>query len=229
MTTTTFADRAQEFYASLRAPRVPPGVHVMNPYRDPQVIAYVREFLCRFYSDNRERSLIVGINPGRFGAGVTGVTFTDPVALQDFCGISNHLPRRRELSSVFIYDVIGHLGGPDRFFGRFFLSAICPLGFTKGRGGVNVNYYDDPVLARAVTPFIVRTLRQQIALGCRRDRLVVLGRGANLKFIERLNAEHGFFADVRGLDHPRFIMQYRRKKVRDYLRAYERLLGEVER
>src|SRR5262247_2000398 len=142
----TFADRAYAFYERLRAPKVPRGTHVMNPYRDPQVRGYVRAFLDRFYSDNRERTLIVGINPGRFGAGVTGVTFTDPVALQDFCGIENHLPRRRELSSVFIYELISLLGGPARFFGRFFLSAICPLGFTKGRGGVNVNYYDDPGL-----------------------------------------------------------------------------------
>lgn len=223
----TFADRAYDFYVSLRAPRVPRGVHVMNPYREPQVLASLRTFLDRFYCDNRERSLIVGINPGRFGAGVTGVTFTDPVALADFCGIESHLPRRRELSSVFVYDVIAHLGGPERFFSRFFLSAICPLGFTRGRGGVNMNYYDEPELARAVTPFIVRTLRQQIALGCRTDVLIVLGAGTNLKFIQRLNEQHGFFGAVRGLDHPRFIMQYRRKRLAEYIHTYEQVLTGI--
>jgi hypothetical protein len=218
----TFADRAYAFYSTLRAPKVPRGVEVMNPYRDRRVLQYVRAFLDRFYADDRERTLILGINPGRFGAGVTGVTFTDPVALSDFCGIENHLGRRRDLSSVFVFDVIQHLGGPVRFFSQFFLSAICPLGFTKG--GINMNYYDEAGLAKAVTPFIVRTLRQQIALGARRDVAVVLGRGTNLRFIQRLNDEHGFFDELRGLDHPRFIMQYRRKRVAEYLRTYEQTL-----
>jgi len=221
----TFADRAIDFYSGLRAPRVPRGVEVMNPYRERRVMGYVRAFAQRFYGDDNQRSLILGINPGRFGAGVTGVTFTDPVALSDFCGIENELGRRRELSSVFVFDVIRHLGGPERFFARFFLSAICPLGFTAG--GVNMNYYDDPKLARAVTPFIVRTLRQQIALGARRDVAVILGAGANLKFMQRLNDEHRFFGELRGLDHPRFIMQYRRKRLPEYLRAYEAALTDL--
>ena len=222
---TTFADRAYAFYSRLRAPKVPKGVDVMNPYRSVRVRGYLRAFLDRFYADNGERVLILGINPGRFGAGVTGITFTDPVAMKDFCGIDNHLPRRRELSSVFVFDVVQHLGGPDAFFSKFFLSAICPLGFTKG--GVNMNYYDDPNLARAVTPFIVDTLKRQIALGCRRDVAVILGRGTNLKFVERLNDEHRFFGELRGLDHPRFIMQYRRKRLAEYLGTYEQTLSEL--
>lgn len=85
----------------------------------------------------RGRVPILGINPGRFGSGLTGVTFTDPVALADECGISNHLPRKRELSSIYIYEMIRHMGGPAEFYQQFFLSAVCPLGFT--RKGVNLN------------------------------------------------------------------------------------------
>jgi len=121
----------------------------MNPYTNPPIRGYVREFLGKYFSDNCERVLILGINPGRFGAGVTGVTFTDPVALAEECGISNDLPRRRELSSVFVYNVINQLGGPNEFNSRFFLSAVCPLGFTRDR--INLNYNDDRKLERAVT------------------------------------------------------------------------------
>src|SRR5689334_24089935 len=115
----------EKFYASLRAPRVPTGIHVMNPYRTAPVKRYTAAFLDKFYNDNEPRSLIFGINPGRFGAGITGITFTDPIALADFCGIPNHLPRRRELSSVFIYDVIAAYGGVGKFYSRFLLSAMC--------------------------------------------------------------------------------------------------------
>jgi len=110
----------------------------------------------------------------------------------------------------------------DAFYRRFFLTAICPLGFT--RRGVNMNYYDDRALEKAVTPFIARTVERQIGFGGRRDRAIVLGAGANLKFMRALNDKHGFFGEVVGLDHPRFIMQYRRKKLDAYIRQYTDVL-----
>ena len=219
----TFAARAFRFYTSLAAPRTPRGIAVMNPYNEPQIRGYVRAFLEKYYSDNRERTLILGINPGRFGSGITGVTFTDPVALADECGIHNHLPRRRELSSIFIYDVVKQLGGPDEFNSRFFLSAVSPLGFT--RGGVNLNYYDDRRLERAVTPFIVSSIEQHVALGARRDSVVIIGRGENARFFERLNNQHHWFASIHAVDHPRFIMQYRRKQLASYIESYRTLLS----
>lgn len=197
----------------------------MNPYTEPRAQSYVGTFLRKYFSDNRERILILGINPGRFGAGITGVTFTDPIALADECGISNDLPPRRELSSIFVYMVINRLGGPQTFYDRFFLSAVSPLGFT--RGGSNLNYYDRRKLERAVTPFIVSSMEAQIALGCRRDRVIVLGSGDNARVLRRLNDEHRWFGAVHPLDHPRFIMQYRRRKLDAYIANYEDILSAV--
>ena len=190
----------------------------MNPYEDRAALEYVRAFLDRYFSDNRERVLVLGINPGRFGAGITGITFTDPVALADFCGIENDLPRRREPSSIFVYELIERLGGPREFFRRFFLTAVSPLGFT--RDGKNLNYYDDPKLAKAVTPFIVHTMERQIALGARRDHAIVFGRGQNHRFLEELNAKHGWFGSLHPVDHPRSIVQYKRKQLGAYVERY---------
>lgn len=195
----------------------------MNPYQDERAREFVRAFLERFFDDTRPRTLVFGINPGRFGAGITGVTFTDPVVLADACGIANHLPRKRELSSVFIYDVIAAMGGVRDFYSRFFLTAMSPLGFT--RGGVNLNYYDVPALKRSVAPFIIRSIEDHLALGGRRDSAVVLGTGDNAEFLRKLNADHGFFGAIHALDHPRFIMQYRRKRVAEYMREYAAALG----
>lgn len=214
----TFGSRIYRFYTSLVPPRLPAGVRAMNPYADPGARRLVKAYLDRFYGDTRPRLLAFGINPGRFGAGITGVTFTDPVALADFCGIANDLPRRRELSSVFVYEFIERFGGVRAFTRRCFLTAVAPLGFT--RGAVNMNYYDVPALARACEPFIVRSVERHIAIGGRRDRAVVLGRGKNLASLERLNAEYGWFDRLVGLDHPRFILQYRRKRVAEYLAEY---------
>src|SRR3989338_3224265 len=85
----TFAEKAFNFYARLELPKIlPAGILAMNPYQDEKTREYSRLFLRKFYADNQKRVFVFGINPGRFGAGVTGVTFTDPVALKMACGIS---------------------------------------------------------------------------------------------------------------------------------------------
>lgn len=221
----TFAERAYAFYEALEAPKVPRGVRVMNPYEDSAVLGYVRAFLDRYFADDRERLLVLGINPGRFGAGITGVTFTDPVALSDFCGVENRLPRRRELSSIFVYQVIDRLGGPRAFYRKFFLTAVSPLGLVSD--GKNLNYYDSPRVERAMTPFVVRSMEEQLALGARRDHAIVLGRSQNARFLERLNADHGWFGEIHAFDHPRPIMQYKRKRVEEYVARYVELFEQL--
>jgi len=69
----------------------------MNPYKALGIRNYVESFFRKYFSDNNKRVFVFGINPGRFGAGLTGITFTDPVALAEFCGIQNNLPQNREL------------------------------------------------------------------------------------------------------------------------------------
>lgn len=214
----TFGSRVLRFYTRLSCPKPPRGIQVMNPYADLRVRPYVRAFLGKYFADNRERALVFGINPGRFGAGITGVTFTDPVALADYCGIHNHLLRVRELSSIFIYQFIEEYGGVGKFYRRFFLTAVSPLGFT--RNGRNLNYYDDRRLAESVSPFIITAIRRQIALGGRTDHAIVLGKGTNFRYVQRLNELHGFFQEIHALEHPRPIMQYRRRQLARYLSEY---------
>ncbi|MFI5224347.1 MAG: DUF4918 domain-containing protein, partial [Nitrospirales bacterium] len=66
--------------------------------------------------------LILGINPGRLGAGLTGIPFTDPLKLQNICGIENTLPKKAELSADFIYTMISAFGGPEAFYKKFYFS-----------------------------------------------------------------------------------------------------------
>ena len=227
MKASTFGSRVFQFYTSLDCPKVPAGVGVMNPYADARVRGYVRAFADKYFADDNDRVLVFGINPGRFGAGITGVTFTDPVVLADECGIENDLPRRRELSSIFVYDFINRYGGARQFYERFFLTALSPLGFT--RSGLNLNYYDERKLTTAVTPFIAKTIEQQISLGGRRDRAIVLGMGENYRFLQKLNEKEGFFREILPLEHPRFIMQYRRKRLGEYLAKYEDVFARAEK
>jgi hypothetical protein len=74
---------------------LPPGVEVMNPFRDEVTFDLCKKFYGKYYSDNKPRCLILGINPGRFGGGVTGIPFTDPIRLQTSCGLENNLQKNR--------------------------------------------------------------------------------------------------------------------------------------
>ena len=85
----TFADRIIEFNRSLDfTGKLPEGINVMNPFRGNDYILSVSSaFYTKYYSDNKTRHLILGINPGRFGSGVTGVPFTDTKRLTGECGL----------------------------------------------------------------------------------------------------------------------------------------------
>lgn len=218
----TFGSRVIQFYEKLKHPRLKGlGVEALFPYRDPVVRQIITAFYSAFFNDSKRRVYLIGINPGRFGAGTTGVPFTDPVSLEK-TGIDNPFAKRRELSAVFIESLVERFGGPQEFYKSFFITAASPIGFTKG--GKNYNYYDNPQLSAAVRPFIVKTLRAQLEFGARRHVAIVLGTGRNFAFLERLNQEHRFFDKLLVVEHPRFIMQYRRPHVGRYIERYESLL-----
>jgi Uracil DNA glycosylase superfamily len=222
----TFGERAFQFYTSLElCNKLPRGVVALNPYPKPGIQDFLRSFLRKFFSDNNKRVFVFGINPGRFGAGITGVTFTDPIALESFCGVANDLPKKRELSSVFIYEFIKLWGGPKKFYGDFFLTAVSPLGFVKD--GRNFNFYDHPALLRDIKPFLTWSIESQLGFGARREAAIVLGTGRIKQIFEDLNRECDFFKAVHAVEHPRFIMQYRRRNVGDHLQKYSEIFEQA--
>ncbi len=215
----TFADKAVNFYSNLQInSSLPAGAGILNPYENQEVQSILASFFYRFYNDSHDRVILLGINPGRFGAGITGITFTDPIQLEEECQIPNSFEKRAELSSRFIYDVISSYGGAQAFFQRFFLSAISPLGFVKD--GKNLNYYDDRVLENSLKGFIESTLMKQLELGIRRDKAICLGEGKNMKYLEKLNGELNLFEEIIPLPHPRWVMQYRFKRKKEFIQKY---------
>lgn len=221
----TFSEQVLSFYKDLNIKkRLPKGVVVLNPYLDDQAFSFCSQFYTKFYNDNNERSVIFGINPGRHGGGMTGIPFTDPIKLETFCGIPNPFSKKPELSADFIYTMIEAYGGPEKFYGKFFFSAISPLGFTKD--GKNLNYYDIKELQIALKDFIIESMMKQLSFGVKKSLCYCLGEGENFKFFSRLNSELKIFKDVIPLAHPRFIMQYRRKKIAEYVEGYLRSFNQ---
>jgi hypothetical protein len=190
----------------------------------------VESFYTRYYNDSKKRTLILGINPGRLGAGATGIPFTDTKRLRDVCGIRIADLETHEPSSVFIYDVIDAFGGTENFYSSFYISSVSPLGFVSmnERGSeVNHNYYDSNEMMEAATPFIIESIRQQLSWGLLHDECIVFGTGKNDKFIRTLNEKEKFFSRIHTLEHPRYIMQYKLKQKHLYLDKYLRLMSSL--
>lgn len=219
----TLARQLIQFYKQLIPPAVPRGFQVMHPQPDLEVMKVVKLFFEKFYKDNNPRRLLLGINPGRFGAGITGVNFTAPKQLKENCSIDHPWKNSTELSAEFIYDMIASYGGPSVFYNDFFIGAVCPLGFMKN--GKNINYYDDKKLQQSVTPFITSTIKQQLKMGFKTDICFCIGGEKNYKFLSSLNEQQHFFEKIIPLAHPRFIMQYRRKKKQEYIKEWVTLLS----
>jgi hypothetical protein len=228
----TFADNAVSFFSKLEfRGELPPGISIMNPFSEnPQIIPVISQFYRKFYNDNRSRHLILGINPGRFGAGVTGIPFTDTKRLTEKCGLSISGLQTFEPSSVFVYEMIESFGGVEFFYSKFFISSVSPLGFTclnsKGRS-VNYNYYDNKRLLEAVYDFIIMTIEKQLDFGIERDICFCLGTGKNFKFILELNRKYSYFGKIIALEHPRYIMQYKSKSKNEYISRYLEKLSKI--
>ena len=216
----SFRNILDDFYLKLDIPtNFPEGVEVLNPYQNHTTQRIVNQFFDKFYRDDLRRILLIGINPGRFGGGVTGIGFTDPIHLESVCGIVNPFEKRHELSSVFMYQMIDHLGGPEKFFQNFLFSSVYPLGFVKE--GKNLNYYDIPELKEQIESFMVDSLRQQIDLGGSDEIAFSIGMGENIKYLRNLNNKYSLFKSLLALPHPRWIMQYRRKRIDEFLEIYK--------
>ncbi|MCS7052238.1 MAG: DUF4918 family protein, partial [Ignavibacterium sp.] len=203
----TFADRAINYFSKLKTPNVNfDDVQILNPFQNLDVIESVKMFYKKFYDDNNERIYVFGINYGRFGGGLTGISFTDPVALEKLCGIENNFGHIRELSSKFIYQVIENYGGVKKFFSKIYLTALLPFAILKSEK--NYNYYDNKSLSESLKIEIVNSIKSQIKFGARKDSVIILGKKNAYYFLE-LNKQLQIFNKVVILDHPRYVMQYK--------------------
>lgn len=219
----TFGQKVVAYNKNLKfSGELPKGFAVLNPFFDnPETLVVMQQFYEKFYCDNRSRKFIIGINPSRHGAGVTGVPFTDTKRLLSHNGIKMNSARTHEVSSVFLYDVIEQFGGAEKFYNEFYINSPFPLAIVRQtkNGWLNANYYDDKNLFEAVKSFMVKSLKNHIELGLDTSEVFILGK-KNAEFLQKLNREEKFFEKMTVLEHPRYIQQYRSKEKQLYIDKY---------
>ena len=227
----TFAEQVVEFNRNLRySGKLPDGFQVLNPYLDNQETLVVMEkFYRKFYNDAHQRKFLIGINPSRHGAGVTGIPFTDTKRLESVCGIKMESAHTHEISSVFIYDLIEAYGGAQEFYKEVYINSPFPLAIVRKSKGkwINANYYDDKALFEDVKDFMIYTLQQHLTLNLNASEVFVMGK-KNADFISKLNQEANLFDKITVLEHPRYIQQYKSKEKDFYIDKYIFALKNIE-
>jgi hypothetical protein len=126
----TWADNLFHFYTNLQLFDLPDDIKWLYPQKDKAVQNILKDFLNKYYGDSYKRTLLLGINPGRHGAGITGINFTASKQLREDCRVQNPF-KGSELSAEFIYKVIHAYGRVQKFYGDFFIGSVCPLGFVQ--------------------------------------------------------------------------------------------------
>ena len=190
------------------------GVELLQPFKEKSAQKVRSTFYQKYYNDYEPRQLWLGINPGRFGAGITGIPFSDPMCLAEDCGIKNPWQKRQELSAQFIFSCIREYGGAERFYQKVYIDSICPLGLLKE--GLNFNYYDDKSFFKKVKSTIEKHLSKLHQLNFT-GPVVIIGKGKNEKFFNELTHP---FTTYKSLPHPRWIMQYKRKDLKKWINTY---------
>ncbi|MEX1132586.1 MAG: uracil-DNA glycosylase family protein [Flavobacteriales bacterium] len=218
---------------SLKDTKLPKGIGVLDPFNGPnaeEVRRIVTLFHHKYYSDNKPRTLMLGINPGRLGAGSTGLSFTDTKRCESDLGIAVNGLRTHEPSSDFFYRMISAAGGAEDFYSKVYVHAVCPLGFVKEQANgtaINLNYYDDKALEKAVTPFVENWLRTLAKCGLRTDTVLCIGTGKNAAYFSKLNERLGLFERIIALEHPRYVMQYKARSMELYIDKYLAALVDI--
>ena len=220
----TFADNIIEYNKNLAyTGELPAGFKVVNPFCDnPEAVKVMEQFYRKYYTDSRKRKFIIGINPGRHGAGITGIPFTDTKHLENVCGIRMQSAQTHEISSVFVYDMIAQYGGTELFYQDFFINSPFPLAIVREKEvgkWINANYYDDTSLLRMTEEFMITSLKKQITIGIDCSEVFVLGK-KNATYISEMNKKANLFGRITVLEHPRYIQQYKSKDKQFYIDKY---------
>lgn len=223
-----FSDKILDFYENMSRSSVllPKGFHIIAPADGSQLeqVERVRmEFYHKYYDDTIPRRLILGSSSSRLASAITGIPFEDTQHLEHLgVSVGSSLSARGS-TSRFIYEVMEAYGGCDKFYSKFLMGFVCPLGLVKinDKGNeVNCNYYDDKMLQKALRPFIVESLQRQVALGVDTTVCYCIGMGKHYTFLAQLNDEYHFFEKIVPLEHPRYIMQYHSKEKDAFMRKY---------
>lgn len=224
----TFGEKVLQFDNDLSKIKIdlPEGFKIINPFNGSnkkRINEITKKFYSMYYNDNNPRRLIIGSSPARRGTAVTGIPYEDAEHLQNTTGIYIDDFYINKSSSNFLYDVIEKYGGSEKFYSKFYMNFVCPLGIVRinSKGNeVNCNYYESKKVQEQLYSFMLESIKKQIDFGLDTSVAYCIGSGKNYVFLTKLNEKYHLFEKIIPLEHPRFIMQYNSKRKDEFIKKY---------
>ena len=168
---------------------LPAGFRLQDAFQSAVARELSQDFYRKYYADEQPRTLILGINPGRHGAGLTGIPFTDSQRLESKLELPAKGIRSYEPSSTFVYEVIEKMGGAMDFYRKFFFQSplpLCLLRKNERNNWCNANYYDRKDLTQALQPLMQWAIGELLRLPLKRGKVFLLGDEQELSVFEIL-------------------------------------------
>ncbi len=174
----------------------------------------INSFWQTYYGDTVPRVVICGINPGRHGAGKTGIPFVDFQSLsQLITGIDR---QDSERSAEFFFQVVRQYG-LEAFFRSFYVTNVASVGFI--RDGKNLNYNELPESALKV---VEQNFMQEMET-IQPTHVISLGEVVQNTVRKLLPANVD--CSMR-LPHPAWVTTYRGKEIHEWTTRYLTMLGK---
>jgi len=181
------------------------GVEILDSFLEHRDIATA--FNARVYGDHVPKVALVGINPGRLGAGKTGVPFLDMRSLKKILPDLEHDDAER--SAEYFFSVVESIG-VEKFYKKFYVTNVSPVGFSKDKK--NLNFDALPQLAQECVFVNFRTEIEQVGP----QRIITMGSVVNEAMLKLFGDS---FGPIPNLAHPNYCAfpKNREKQKKKYL------------
>ena len=174
---------------------------------------HIDTFWQTYYGSSVPRVVICGINPGRHGAGKTGIPFLD---FQSLAQLIPGVERSdSEGSAGFFYQVVKRVGA-SAFFPTFYVTNIASVGFACEGKNLNYNELPGPALEIVERNFLLEMAVVQPT------HIISLGEVVHATVNKLMGKEVDC---TRRLPHPSWITTYRRNESEKWLSHYLAELG----
>jgi len=180
--------------------------------------AAIEAFWQRYWQGNIPRIMLCGINPGRFGAGQTGIPFIDFLSLSR---LIDDVERQDAEKSASFFFKVAEAFGIEAFFRTFYISNVSSVGYLAS-SAKNLNYYDLP---RPALNIVERNFLEEISI-VQPTHVISLSKEVHAT-IRRLLPKQ--IDTAFRLPHPSWIMTYRQSEQATWVEKYLEVLNNFHR
>lgn len=195
------------------------GISILSNFENN--LELIKQFREKYIIPNKPKIVLCGINPGRYGAGLTGIPFIDFNSLA--CLLPNIQENKSEKSASFIFSIIKEIGIIE-FFKTFYLTNLSCLGFTKN----NKNYNYDQLNTEAQNVLFAFFCNEMKEI--EPSAIIPLSEQVE-KDLYKMQFKSLLSYDIKilkHLPHPSYITTFKRKYEEDFKIEYNERLSQAK-